>query len=214
MLTLEELEARVAKLEHTVYVEGVSKMKPGICTAELYDYKIPLQYNVSTSPATGINEFYNPGTGINEAGSNLPDDYDDTISKINSIDKYKLPDDITTNDFGEKKYFHIHKDIWCPDYSKLFEWNKDELMKVAELDTSKVYVFQIKVGNMPKDTLMTYMKNLKEACDKTGIKTILIPIVEDGIGEISITELSKYIEEEKKKQSEETSLEENGVPQF
>lgn len=31
--------------------------------------------------------------GINECHTNLPDDYDNYISKVNSIDNYKLPDD-------------------------------------------------------------------------------------------------------------------------
>ena len=83
---------------------------------------------------------------------------------------------------------------------KLLRKNK---ITSTEVDSDKVYIIQIDVGNMPREMVLEVCKRLTEKLNEFRVKGVFIPIDKNNIGKISIYELSPI----KSKEDENENLE-------
>ena len=78
---------------------------------------------------------------------------------------------------------------------ELLELNKDTLCKLSELDKSKVYLFELEVGDSDKDAIFNKLRSFRAILKDIGVEGIL-STMQNGIGEFKITELKKYAKAE------------------
>lgn len=70
---------------------------------------------------------------------------------------------------------------------KLLRKNK---ITSTEVDSDKVYIIQIDVGNMPKEMVWSVCKRLTQQLNEFRVKGVFIPLDKNNIGKVSIYELS------------------------
>ena len=78
---------------------------------------------------------------------------------------------------------------------ELLELNKDTLCKLSELNKSKVYLFELEVGDSDKDAIFNKLRSFRAILKDIGVEGIL-STMQNGIGEFKVTELTKYLEAE------------------
>lgn len=81
---------------------------------------------------------------------------------------------------------------------KLLRKNK---ITSTEVDSDKVYIIQIDVGNMPKEMVWSVCKRLTEKLNEFKVKGVFIPIDKNNMGKISIYELSAIKSEKNKNEN-------------
>lgn len=60
---------------------------------------------------------------------------------------------------------------------------------VNELSTDKAYIIQVEVGNMPKEYIVTFLKNLSEKLKELGLEKFVLTVAQNGVGALTFYEI-------------------------
>lgn len=75
------------------------------------------------------------------------------------------------------------------DKKKLIEIVQANEPVVNELSKDKAYILQVEVGNMPREQVMTFLKNLSEKIKELGLEKFVIIPTHDGISALTFYEI-------------------------
>lgn len=75
------------------------------------------------------------------------------------------------------------------DKKKLIEILQANETVVNELSKDKAYILQVEVGNMPREQVMTFLKNLSEKIKELGLEKFVIIPTHEGISALTFYEI-------------------------
>lgn len=75
------------------------------------------------------------------------------------------------------------------DKKKLIEILQANETAVKELSKDKAYILQVEVGNMPREQVMAFLKNLSEKIKELGLEKFVIIPTHEGISALTFYEI-------------------------